>query len=239
MTSKHKSFSDQIHKVFQQCEGRKCHLCDLENLDTSFNCSPNQFIVDIEFPDLTFKQVSGDLNYLLGFDNGVLSSDDLVEKVNSNDIEGFTLLFQHLCEFVFNNKQSLQQGNLLTTSQVRLRHPIEGDCFFHIQHFYWKSIEMNDSFTIRNLFTKMESNIADEAKLSELKSFMNLFSKRELQILTLMSEGKKSNEIGDILEISKHTVDTHRRNMLAKTNFCNTTELVAYSISNQFIQPIN
>jgi DNA-binding CsgD family transcriptional regulator len=53
-----------------------------------------------------------------------------------------------------------------------------------------------------------------------------LFSERELEILQLLSEGKSSLEISDLLCISKHTVNTHRQNMLEKTSAKNTIELL-------------
>ena len=56
------------------------------------------------------------------------------------------------------------------------------------------------------------------------------FTKREKQILTLLIEGKVSKEIGDVLNISKQTVDTHRKNMLHKKNLNNTSELVSKAI---------
>jgi DNA-binding NarL/FixJ family response regulator len=41
-------------------------------------------------------------------------------------------------------------------------------------------------------------------------------SEREYEIMQLVEQGKTSREIGEILFISKHTVDTHRRNILKK-----------------------
>ena len=55
-------------------------------------------------------------------------------------------------------------------------------------------------------------------------------SKREKQVLTLLIEGKVSKEIGEALNISKQTVDTHRKNMLRKNNLTNTGELVGKAV---------
>ncbi|MBK8502009.1 MAG: helix-turn-helix transcriptional regulator [Saprospiraceae bacterium] len=51
-------------------------------------------------------------------------------------------------------------------------------------------------------------------------------TKRENQVLELLIKGLNSEEIGQILHISKNTIDTHRRNMLQKTGVKNTAELV-------------
>ncbi len=53
---------------------------------------------------------------------------------------------------------------------------------------------------------------------------------REKQVLKVLVEGKSSKEISNILNISKQTVDTHRKNMLRKTNLSNTGELIGKAI---------
>lgn len=60
-------------------------------------------------------------------------------------------------------------------------------------------------------------------------------SRREKEVLKLLIEGKLSKEIGSILNISKQTVDTHRKNMLHKTNLNNTGELIGKAIRHGWI----
>ena len=55
-------------------------------------------------------------------------------------------------------------------------------------------------------------------------------SPRELQIVQLLAKGFASKQIAATLYISKHTVDTHRRNLLKKTNTKNTLELTVACI---------
>ncbi len=59
---------------------------------------------------------------------------------------------------------------------------------------------------------------------AKLKSQFSL-TDREIEIIRLLREGKTSKEIGEILFISIHTVDTHRRNILQKTNTGSTAAL--------------
>ncbi len=51
-------------------------------------------------------------------------------------------------------------------------------------------------------------------------------TKRESEILELISDGKTSQEISQILKIAKTTVDKHRQNMLKKNNVSNITSLM-------------
>ena len=63
-------------------------------------------------------------------------------------------------------------------------------------------------------------------------SFENL-SEREMEILQLLVECKTSQEIAEVLFISKNTVDTHRRHILEKTGAKSTQELILYAIEHE------
>lgn len=54
------------------------------------------------------------------------------------------------------------------------------------------------------------------------------FTTTEKSILKMLSDGKSTKQIAAELEISPYTVDTHRGNMLSKTNCVDTTALVTY-----------
>lgn len=62
-----------------------------------------------------------------------------------------------------------------------------------------------------------------------------ILSKRELEILKLMSEGHSSKYIAEKLFISFHTVNTHRQRMIEKTNTKNTGGLVQFGVCNGLI----
>ena len=47
-------------------------------------------------------------------------------------------------------------------------------------------------------------------------------------ILALVARGYNSQQIGEALTITKATVQTHRRNMLRKTGFINTQQMVGW-----------
>ncbi|MBR9919746.1 MAG: response regulator transcription factor [Bacteroidetes bacterium] len=55
-------------------------------------------------------------------------------------------------------------------------------------------------------------------------------SKREQEILVLISKGLTSQRIGNTLFISKYTVETHRKNILRKLDLNSSTELVKFAI---------
>ncbi|MFK7933146.1 MAG: LuxR C-terminal-related transcriptional regulator [Saprospiraceae bacterium] len=55
-------------------------------------------------------------------------------------------------------------------------------------------------------------------------------SKREQEILALICQGLTSQNIAKELFISKHTVETHRKNMLRKLNVNSSMELVHFAV---------
>lgn len=55
-------------------------------------------------------------------------------------------------------------------------------------------------------------------------------SRREQEILVLISRGYTSQGIGETLYISKHMVETHRKNILRKLDFSSSTELVKFAV---------
>jgi len=57
-----------------------------------------------------------------------------------------------------------------------------------------------------------------------------MISRRENEILQLLSNGYNSREIADKLFISEFTVQTHRRNMLKKMGFRNFYQMLCWAI---------
>ncbi|QIA09684.1 LuxR C-terminal-related transcriptional regulator [Draconibacterium halophilum] len=66
----------------------------------------------------------------------------------------------------------------------------------------------------------------DEFHPEEL-NYHTLFTTREKEILSNIAKGKPFGEIAEILNISPHTINTHKKNILKKTDCHNTTELIA------------
>ncbi|MFV0591802.1 MAG: LuxR C-terminal-related transcriptional regulator [Draconibacterium sp.] len=65
--------------------------------------------------------------------------------------------------------------------------------------------------------------------------YNTLFTLREKEILSNISKGKTFGEIADTLNISPHTINTHKKNILRKTDCRNTTELIARCVRDGII----
>jgi len=64
-----------------------------------------------------------------------------------------------------------------------------------------------------------------------------LISKRECEIIILIAEGNTNTEIAEKLFLSSHTVNTHRKNIMAKLGAKNTAGIVMYAVKTNLISP--
>lgn len=58
----------------------------------------------------------------------------------------------------------------------------------------------------------------------------DLLSAREREILQLVAEGNSSKEVASLLNLSVHTVETHRSNLMQKLNLRGMPELILYAV---------
>ncbi len=62
-------------------------------------------------------------------------------------------------------------------------------------------------------------------------------SNRELEIIQLIAEGYTNDQISEKLFLSKHTVATHRKNIMSKLGVNNTAAIVMYAVKTQLVSP--
>jgi DNA-binding NarL/FixJ family response regulator len=77
--------------------------------------------------------------------------------------------------------------------------------------------------------------ITDSFLGKKMDSLNSDLTKRELEILTLIVDGKTSKEIANELFISPRTVDTHRANLMQKLKLNNIADLVRYAIKENLV----
>lgn len=71
---------------------------------------------------------------------------------------------------------------------------------------------------------------------SKEKNILDSFTKRELEVLQLVSEGSSNTDIAKMLKISPRTVGGHRNNMLSKSGLKNTAALISFALKNNVIE---
>ena len=64
-----------------------------------------------------------------------------------------------------------------------------------------------------------------------------IVSERENEIIILIAEGLTNEQIAIQLFLSKHTVNTHRKNIMAKLGVKNTAGIVMYAVKTNLVSP--
>ena len=62
-----------------------------------------------------------------------------------------------------------------------------------------------------------------------------LLTDREREVLQLLAEGKSNRDTAQLLNLSLHTVETHRTNLMRKLGLHNIAEIVAYAMRKRII----
>jgi DNA-binding CsgD family transcriptional regulator len=62
-------------------------------------------------------------------------------------------------------------------------------------------------------------------------------SERENEIIVYISEGQTNAQIAENLFLSNHTINTHRKNIMAKLGVKNTAGIVMYAVKTQLVSP--
>ena len=129
-------------------------------------------------------------------------------------------------DFVFNSVKAGARGYLpKNTSREELLNAIhaiyEGEEFF--------------ADSISRIILKSYVRKAREFDLTPQQGTI-LLSAREIEILKLFAEGFINKEIGDKLDISIRTVETHKNHIMKKLQLKSTVELIKYAIRNNLVK---
>ncbi|SKB67699.1 regulatory protein, luxR family [Salegentibacter holothuriorum] len=167
--------------------------------------------------------------------------DFFIDFIPREKVQSYKVLYTYvLKDYQGNRKVMLQQATPLSQdSKGRFIHVFS--IHTDISHLTNQSVEEVSFLNIRG--GKSYLNVAtvngkfEPQRPNEISDITALLSKRELEITKLLAEGLNADEIGERLFISTHTVRTHRKNILKKTNSKNTIQLVARSIAAGLITP--
>lgn len=126
--------------------------------------------------------------------------------------------------------QILHQATAMTTSDNTLGHVLG----VHIDVSHW-NIQDDNKMNIIGLRDDLKShyNVNPELPVPDPESSENeislseILSGREIEIIFCIAQGLNTKEIAKELNISEHTINTHRKNILNKTASKNTADLVS------------
>jgi DNA-binding CsgD family transcriptional regulator len=200
----------------------------------------NQFLSVFDMLHMKTLFVSQGIIKILGVKPEDLTSYHFKEATHPDDLKrqelGLVQLFKIAHELFVAKK-----GEMVISSNIRLRIPggnyinqlMQGYLFFSLLPI--ETVYMIHINTDISWYKKMKHGYhyymgydlsyfryPDE----ELLMTGNIFSEREFEIIKLVHEGLDSAKIAEKLFLSKHTVNTHRKNILEKTGKAHISELI-------------
>src|SRR5262249_61330528 len=69
-----------------------------------------------------------------------------------------------------------------------------------------------------------------QSKRADEMDRYELLTNREREILQLVAEGKTTKDIANMLYLSIHTVETHRRHLMEKLDLHSKAEIISYAM---------
>lgn len=105
-----------------------------------------------------------------------------------------------------------------------------------------EAIEMTSkgkSFYCGKILEKIRKESIDISDMNsvDLTCDAIVLSRREKEILTLITEGLTNSKIAELLFLSSHTVTTHRKNIMSKLGVKNTAGIVMYAVKYGIVSP--
>lgn len=189
-----------------------------------FDCSEN-----------TILFVNKAFNTITGYDELKFNLDLLLEIIHPEDLDYFFHSEEKYLEFT---------NQLLYNDHFKYIHSYSyqikkqnGEYIRILQEC--QAIEVNESGHLtKTLVNHKEIEYTSKRSATDFKIYdksQNVYideenrfnlTKRELEILSFIKEGLNSQQISDVLHISKNTILTHRKNILSKSNCTSFIELI-------------
>ena len=206
----------------------------------------------LDLPHAVFESISPEMHQLLGYNITDFTIPFMINKIHPEDISWFldfeatavnflqSLHVNKILKYKIRYDYRLQKadGNYIRILQqvVTLLHSDAGEIIKVLGvHTDITHIKKEGKPVLSFIGLDGEPSYIDVKVKKTFSPSEELLTSREKEILSFLITGKSSSQIAAILFLSKSTVDTHRRNMLRKTNCKNTGELIGNAIKLGFI----
>ncbi|WP_405292133.1 response regulator transcription factor [Algibacter sp. Ld11] len=242
------NIKDTYKEIFKSHDNPslKKHIEKFIELDTYLPYSSTFFCVT-NTQDLSFEYISKNMNACLGLDKAELKARGMRNfwsRMHPADLEQWLQGLNELMNFTLSEISVENRERMSYTWNYRLKNskneyvnviqtttPLEFDSdnkpIIGLAHYTVLSgqvvMQVCASAKLLNKNDEYETVYFGNFSHKLLKGGI---SNRERDIIRLLVLNQSSKQIGDSLNISSNTVDTHRRNILKKLNISSTGELV-------------
>jgi DNA-binding NarL/FixJ family response regulator len=94
-----------------------------------------------------------------------------------------------------------------------------------------------EAFLYQGAVIALVRDYLERARHGEIGESDELLTSREVEVVKLVAEGRTSDEIAELLVISRRTVDHHRANILEKLELRDRVDVTRYAIRRGLIAP--
>ena len=171
-----------------------------EAVEIAAALSPDVAVIDIGMPNL----------------NGIEAARRITEKRPETAV---VILSMHADEsYVLRALKSGARGYLLKDSP-------EEDLIHAI-----RAVHNGKAFFSPEISKMLAEDYMRQMRQRGVEDSYELLTPREREILQMLGEGNSNKEVATKLNLSLHTVETHRGNLLEKLNLHSTAELILYAV---------
>jgi DNA-binding NarL/FixJ family response regulator len=93
-----------------------------------------------------------------------------------------------------------------------------------------KSLSDGKAFFSPAISKMLVEDYVRQMREQKLEDSYDLLTSREREVLQLLAEGRSNKEVATVLDLSLHTVETHRGHILQKLNLHSGAEMILYAI---------
>lgn len=219
-----------------------CQISFDELTNSIISSGPFYFYI-IDFFDISLSHISPAITEVHGFDPETVCFNDILGAIHPDDIDFVTKAEALTLDFFYKKIGYEKMLSYKVSYCFRFRLKSGKYALFNHQSLMLTLDEdggLGKSLNIHTRIDHLSNSNTHNISLIGLNgepSFMNLnpdgenqdlreFSKREIDIIKLISNGLNNNQIAEKLFISPFTVKKHRKNILTKSDSKNTTQLI-------------
>ncbi len=222
------------------------HIKKIIELDSFLPYSSTFFCIT-NTQELTFEYISKNFHSCLGIDANEVKTQGMRyfwNRIHPDDVEAWLEALNDLMKFTLKEISEENRKRMNYTWNYRFKN--SNDVYVNIiQNTTPLAFDSNMKpiiglahYTVTNPNIKMQitasAKLLNDKNEYETKYFNNFsqkllkdgISNRERDVIRLLVLNQSSKQISEKLNISSHTVDTHRRNILRKLNISSTGELI-------------
>ena len=235
-------FSKEIAKILQDRIVKTHKFKSIKNFPIVLG-KQAMYILNWQKAQLTYSR--GILE-MLGYSKDEFTMDMALTWIHPDDIDVINRILKGVVNFAINNNVNAQKQYLNVTFRLLKK----DGTYLRVMRQSLPYQTGEDGILITHLsvltdisFMKTSTNFVEwelyagnidvtPFKKSIYHEFANFFTEREKEIIRLIDKGFTNKNIANELTISEHTVVTHRKNILKKSNCHNKIELIEFCCLN-------